>query len=56
MSAYDTNDYEFSFAERTIKNLEFIKGQVEKERRLGKNDHEIQDVFEVTQLINSFVP
>ena len=55
MSFYNTKDYEFSFAERTVKNLDFIQKQVEKERCLGKNDKEIEDVFEVTQLINSFV-
>jgi len=55
MSAYSTDDYEFSFAKRTIKNLEFIQKQVMEEKGQGKKDHEIQDAFEVTQLINSFV-
>lgn len=55
MSAYSTDDYEFSFAQRTLKNLEFIKARVEEEKRQGKEDHEIKDAFEVTQLINSFV-
>lgn len=55
MSAYSTEDYEFSFAQRTIKNLEFIQKRVAEEKRQGRKDHEIQDAFEVTQLINSFV-
>ena len=55
MSAYNTDDYEFSFAQRTLKNLEFIQNRVTEEKRQGKKDHEIQDAFEVTQLINSFV-
>lgn len=55
MAAYSTDDYEFSFAQRTIKNLEFIQARVEEEKRQGKKDHEIEDAFEVTQLINSFV-
>ena len=52
MSAYSTEDYEFSFAQRTIKNLEFIQKRVAEEKRQGRKDHEIQDAFEVTQLIN----
>lgn len=55
MSAYNTNDYEFSFAQRTLKNLEFIQKRVAEEKKQGKKDHEIQDAFEVTQLINSFI-
>lgn len=55
MSAYDTEDYEFSFAQRTLKNLEFIQDRVAEEKRQGKKYQEIQDAFEVTQLINSFV-
>ncbi len=55
MSAYSTDDYEFSFAERTLKNLEFIQNRVKGEKACGKQDCEITDAFEVTQLINSFV-
>ena len=55
MSAYDTSEYEFSFAQRTLKNYEFIKNRVEEERKQGINDNDISDAFEVTQLINSFV-
>lgn len=55
MSEYSTDDYEFSFAERTIKNLEKIQQIVEEERQSGKQDKDIKDAFEVTQLINSFV-
>ena len=55
MSVYSTDDYEFSFAERTIKNLEKIKQIVQDEREQGKSDKDIEDAFEVTQLINSFV-
>lgn len=55
MSAYSTDDYEFSFAQRTIKNLEFIQKRVTEEKSQGKKDNEIKDAFEVTQLINSFV-
>ena len=55
MSAYSTDDYEFSFADRTIKNLEFIQRYVVAEKEKGKADSKITDAFEVTQLINSFV-
>ena len=55
MSAYSTEDYEFSFADRTIKNLEKIQQIVRDEKEKGKSDKDINDVFEVTQLINSFV-
>ncbi|MDF2819887.1 MAG: hypothetical protein K0R15_328 [Clostridiales bacterium] len=55
MSAYSTDDYEFSFAERTIKNLELIQRRVSDEKEQGKSDKDITDAFEVTQLINSFV-
>lgn len=55
MSAYSTSDYEFSFAKRTLKNLEFIQQHVAKEKTEGKDDKDITDAFEVTQLINSFV-
>lgn len=55
MSAYSTSDYEFSFAKRTLKNLEFIQKHVAKEKAEGKEDADISDAFEVTQLINSFV-
>lgn len=55
MSAYSTDDYEFSFAERTIKNLEKIQQIVREEKQAGKTDTNIEDAFEVTQLINSFV-
>ncbi len=55
MSAYSTDDYEFSFAERTIKNLEKIQQIVKEEKSSGKHDKDIKDAFEVTQLINSFV-
>lgn len=55
MSFYNTDEYEFSFAQRTIKNLEFIQKRVEEEKAQGKKDQEIQDAFEVTQLINSFI-
>lgn len=55
LSYYDSNDYEYSFYQRTIKNLEFIQNRVKEEKAQGKKDHEIQDAFEVTQLINSFV-
>lgn len=55
MSVYSSEDYEFSFAERTIKNLDFIQKRVNEEKSEGKEDWEITDAFEVTQLINSFV-
>lgn len=55
MSAYSTDDYEFSFAERTIKNLELVQRKVADEKAAGKSDKDITDAFEVTQLINSFV-
>lgn len=55
MSAFSTDDYEFSFAERTIKNLTFIQNRVAEEKAQGKKDEDITDAFEVTQLINSFV-
>ena len=55
MSAYATDDYEFSFAKRTLANLEFIKNRVREEREAGLKDNEITDAFEVTQLLNSFI-
>lgn len=55
MSAFSTNDYEFGFAERTLKNLSFIQNHVVKEKAAGKKDEGIMDAFEITQLINSFV-
>ena len=47
--------FEKEFAKRTLANLHFIDREVERRRVLGKDDRDIHDVFEVTQLINSFV-
>ncbi len=55
MSAYNTNDYEFNFAKRTIKNLELVQKRVAEQKAKGCKDEDITDAFEVTQLINSFV-
>ena len=55
MSTYATDDYEFSFAKRTLANLEFIENRVREEREAGLKDNEITDAFEVTQLLNSFI-
>lgn len=47
--------FEKEFAKRTLANLRFIDREVEHRRALGIDDRDIHDVFEVTQLINSFV-
>lgn len=47
--------FEKEFAKRTLANLHFIDEEIKKRHRLGIDDRDIHDVFEVTQLINSFV-
>ena len=54
MSYYSKEDFEYDFIARTKKNLEFIENRYKQEIKDGKKDSEIEDVFEVTQLINSF--
>ena len=51
------DNYEFvrEFARRTLANLKFIEKEVESRHKAGIEDKDIHDVFEVTQLINSFV-
>lgn len=51
------DNYEFvrEFARRTLANLKFIEKEVESRHEAGIEDKDIHDVFEVTQLINSFV-
>lgn len=55
MSWYNKEDFEYVFAVRTKKNLEFIERRYQDEKDEGKSDDEITDVFEVTQLLNSFM-
>lgn len=53
---YNNRDsFEIEFAKRTLANLQFIEKEVEKRHQQGIDDKNIHDVFEVTQLINSFV-
>ncbi|MBQ8985956.1 MAG: hypothetical protein IJ100_01740 [Lachnospiraceae bacterium] len=47
--------FEKEFAKRTLANLRFIDAEIEKRHEQGIDDKDIHDVFEVTQLINSFV-
>ncbi len=47
--------FEKEFAKRTLANLRFIDKEVERRHQQGIEDKDIHDVFEVTQLINSFV-
>lgn len=47
--------FEKEFAKRTLANLRFIDEEVAHRKELGIDDRDIHDVFEVTQLINSFV-
>lgn len=54
MSFYDTNDFVYSFAKRTLMNLEFIEQNVESQKARGVPIPEIK-IFEVTQLVNSFL-
>lgn len=55
MSIYDKNNPEYDFICRTKRNLEFIEKRYKQEKEEGKADEDITDVFEATQLINSFV-
>ena len=55
MSWYNKEEFEYVFAKRTLKNLEFIEERYAKEKAEGKDDQDIEDVFEVTQLLNSFI-
>lgn len=48
-------DFEFELAKRTIVNLNNIDHQYIEQKKAGKTDSEITDVYEVTQLINSFI-
>lgn len=52
---YNTNSFEREFAKRTLANLKFIEREVERLHEQGVEDKDISHVFEVTQLINSFV-
>lgn len=52
---YNNMPFEVEFARRTLLNLKFIDNAVEARHKQGLTDNEINDVFEVTQLINSFV-
>lgn len=54
MSYYRGDEYIFDFAERTKKNLVFIEKYVDEQKSKGVPVEDIQ-VFEVTQLINSFM-
>jgi len=48
-------DFEFELAKRTIVNLNNIDRQYVQQKAAGKKDTEITDVYEVTQLLNSFI-
>lgn len=48
-------EFEKEFARRTLANLKFIEKEVESRHKAGTEDKDIHDVFEVTQLVNSFV-
>ena len=54
-SSSSQNVFEREFAKRTLENLRFIERAVEVRHQAGLDDKDIHDVFEVTQLINSFV-
>lgn len=55
-AAYACNSLiEYVFAKRTLANLKYIDNEVEKHHEQGISDQDIHDLFEVTQLINSFV-
>lgn len=55
VAAYATHSFEYIFAKRTLANLKYIDNEVEKRHKQGIPDKDIHDIFEVTQLINSFV-
>lgn len=52
---YTAYSFEYVFAKRTLANLKYIDNEVEKRHEQGLSDQDIHDIFEVTQLINSFV-
>lgn len=49
-----SNDYLMDFAQRTKENLKFIKEEADRQRASGIKEENLT-VFEVTQMINSFV-
>lgn len=49
-----SNDYLMDFAQRTKENLKFIKEEAARQRASGTKEEDLT-VFEVTQMINSFV-
>lgn len=55
MSWYDKSEFEYEFARRTLVNLELIEKIYKEKKELGLSDKEIDSVYEVTQLINSFI-
>ena len=54
MGYYDKDMFEYEFAIRTAYNLKHIKEEVKKQNTAGKKDEDVK-VYEVTQLINSFI-
>lgn len=54
-TAYGYHSFEAEFAKRTLANLDFIEKEVDRRHAMNIEDKDIHDVFEVTQLINSFV-
>ena len=48
-------EFEFELARRTIVNLNNIDHQYAEQKKAGKTDAEISNVYETTQLINSFI-
>lgn len=55
MVAESSYSFEKEFAKRTLANLKFIEAEIDSRHAQGIEDKDIHDVFEVTQLINSFV-
>ena len=50
-----SEDFEFELARRTIVNLNNIDHQYVQQKKAGRTDEQISDVYEVTQLLNSFI-
>lgn len=52
---YGVYPFEKEFAKRTLANLKYIENEIDRRHSQGISDQDIHDVFEVTQLINSFI-
>ncbi len=55
IAGFDLHSFEREFARRTLANLKFVEKEVEERHSKGITDNDIDDVFEITQLVNSFV-